>query len=442
MEYLDSNSLRPLGDLPIIRDAPTRVSNPHSRWHPRITVYRLLVVSTTISLGSAKAVATFYGKSYVSTTIEWVAGVAVFSLLFMLGWFEESPLEYPKLAWMFDCDLVHFFLGLFKKDPKYTSEGRQLHIRRHDGPHPLITSYRLIVSCSVFTFGMVKAYLSYAGLVGAANVLDWTFGILVTSTLYVLGLYENNPANMMPYFFERHFDKEFYSGRSFFFSIALYLIGLAFTVTFSSVSLKFLMRIHSGVYEDIKPEGASMSFTDFHDRSMMFLGECIWLLPLAGIGYSLYFIREIVSAFGRLTPFRKLARLLRHAFLWIPKTISRQFNTPTWAEAVLEPVHKFFRFVRCFIAHILFFMVATVVWANVAVICLGFPFRTLSDPGNKDPGLVWIYLFRFCMIFLMPGSVLCGLAACIGIIFSIRQVLRPFLQDLDDIYRQKLFLEL
>jgi len=63
----------PFGDLSIFKNTP--------RWHPGITPYRLLVISTTISLGSAKAVATFYGKSYVSTTIEWIAGVAVFTLL-------------------------------------------------------------------------------------------------------------------------------------------------------------------------------------------------------------------------------------------------------------------------------------------------------------------------------------------------------------------------
>jgi hypothetical protein len=62
-------------------NAPADVSNSNSRWHPKITVYRLLIISTTISLGSAKAIETFYGKSYVSTTIEWIAGVAVFSLL-------------------------------------------------------------------------------------------------------------------------------------------------------------------------------------------------------------------------------------------------------------------------------------------------------------------------------------------------------------------------
>ena len=42
-------------------------------------------------------------------------------------------------------------------------------------------SMLLSVSGNVFMFGMVKAYLSYVGLGGAANVVDWIFGVVVTS---------------------------------------------------------------------------------------------------------------------------------------------------------------------------------------------------------------------------------------------------------------------
>ena len=82
MAQFDSTPLsRPFGDIPISAgNAPVEVLTD-ARWHPKITVYRLLVISTTISLGSAKAVETFNGKLYVSTTIEWITGVAVFSLL-------------------------------------------------------------------------------------------------------------------------------------------------------------------------------------------------------------------------------------------------------------------------------------------------------------------------------------------------------------------------
>jgi hypothetical protein len=72
-----------LTDLSIfsLRNAPAQVSNSGSRWHPKITLYRLFFISTTVCLGSAKAVETSHGKSYVSTTIEWIAGVVVFTLL-------------------------------------------------------------------------------------------------------------------------------------------------------------------------------------------------------------------------------------------------------------------------------------------------------------------------------------------------------------------------
>ena len=53
------------------------ISNSNPRWQPKVTVYRLLVVPTTISLESAKVVTVFYRKSYVSTTIEWISGVVL-----------------------------------------------------------------------------------------------------------------------------------------------------------------------------------------------------------------------------------------------------------------------------------------------------------------------------------------------------------------------------
>ena len=90
----------------------------------------------------------------------------------MAGWFEDNPSEYPKLAWLVDWDLVRLIWS-----PKYTSEERQ----PTDGAYPLFTTYRLLVSGNMFIFGMVKAYLSYVGLGGAANVVNWIFGVVITS---------------------------------------------------------------------------------------------------------------------------------------------------------------------------------------------------------------------------------------------------------------------
>jgi len=71
----------PVKALPSTQLSAESRSNSNSRWQPKLTVYRVLVISTTISLGSAKSVAVFNGKSYVSITIEWIAGVAVYTLL-------------------------------------------------------------------------------------------------------------------------------------------------------------------------------------------------------------------------------------------------------------------------------------------------------------------------------------------------------------------------
>jgi hypothetical protein len=103
----------------------------------------------------------------------------------MVGWFEGDPSHYPKLAWLLDRDLIRLIWMVFNKTgPTYTSEERQ-RISSLDGAHPPITGYRLLVSGSVFIFGMVKAYLSYVGLGGAANALDWTLGVIVTSAYVV-----------------------------------------------------------------------------------------------------------------------------------------------------------------------------------------------------------------------------------------------------------------
>jgi hypothetical protein len=69
---------RPLSEAPHWQ---TEVWDANFHWHPKVTVYRLLFISTTIFLGSAKAAAEYNEKSYVSTTIEWIAGIAVFILL-------------------------------------------------------------------------------------------------------------------------------------------------------------------------------------------------------------------------------------------------------------------------------------------------------------------------------------------------------------------------
>jgi hypothetical protein len=51
------------------------------KWHPKLTPYRFIVLSTTIGLGIAKAFAVGQNLTFVATYIEWITGVVVFSML-------------------------------------------------------------------------------------------------------------------------------------------------------------------------------------------------------------------------------------------------------------------------------------------------------------------------------------------------------------------------
>lgn len=49
-------------------------------WHPKLSLYRLLVLLATIGLGVAKAVTAYLNFNYASITLEWITGVVVFIL--------------------------------------------------------------------------------------------------------------------------------------------------------------------------------------------------------------------------------------------------------------------------------------------------------------------------------------------------------------------------
>jgi len=53
------------------------------QWHPKLTPYRLLVLLTTVTvgLGTAKAYSVSRQSVSVATSIEWISGVVIFSML-------------------------------------------------------------------------------------------------------------------------------------------------------------------------------------------------------------------------------------------------------------------------------------------------------------------------------------------------------------------------
>jgi hypothetical protein len=133
----------------------------------------------------------------------------------------------------------------------------------------------------------------------------------------------------------------------FFSGIALYLVGLAFTLLGAwiwSFTLEILRYGLSDVIDDNRsfPPSLNKRFA----INFWFAAVCFgWLGLLVLIVGSLYCLWEIVLAFWRLKPFRKLAKLLPPAFLRTRTTISRPFggfDVPTWAEGVGNLLFKFY----------------------------------------------------------------------------------------------------
>ncbi|KAF9008426.1 hypothetical protein BDQ17DRAFT_1226699, partial [Cyathus striatus] len=58
--------------------------------HPKLTVYRLLVILITLGFGVSKAVLSYQGRTIVPITLEWFFGTGVFLLLYWLGLYESN----------------------------------------------------------------------------------------------------------------------------------------------------------------------------------------------------------------------------------------------------------------------------------------------------------------------------------------------------------------
>jgi len=95
------------------------------------------------------------------------------------------------------------------------------------------------------------------------------------------------------------------------------------------------------VYDGTKSVGPPTFSDEVHNMSMRYMMDgVIWLGTFMGVGFSVYILWEIISAFGQLDAFREPLKLLRHAFLWTFEFMSRpfnelDFNTPTWTKGFL-----------------------------------------------------------------------------------------------------------
>ncbi|KAF5327258.1 hypothetical protein D9619_003935 [Psilocybe cf. subviscida] len=209
------------------------------RWHPKVTPYRLLVLGTTMGVGTTKAMAAQRGDEGASTTLEWVSGVVIFLILHTMSTYDESPKEPPPLlGWMFTVDCIDYvwrFLSfLHISRPSYSSAPQAVpHLiaqseKDHTANAVPVTLYRLCVCFTTVSFGLTKAALVYFGFSTGANWVDWTLGVVGTSILFMLGMYENNTTGKWHAFFVPDHSTETQYGVSL---IALTLMSLLWIAT-------------------------------------------------------------------------------------------------------------------------------------------------------------------------------------------------------------------
>ncbi|KIK08986.1 hypothetical protein K443DRAFT_672030 [Laccaria amethystina LaAM-08-1] len=85
----------------------------HRGGHPKLTLYRILVIALTAGFGLWKAALSYRGESTAPTTLDWVYGVVVFLLLYWLGIYEKYALH--NMPWLFEQDYLAPFKKLFSQ---------------------------------------------------------------------------------------------------------------------------------------------------------------------------------------------------------------------------------------------------------------------------------------------------------------------------------------
>ncbi|KIM40704.1 hypothetical protein M413DRAFT_166535 [Hebeloma cylindrosporum] len=179
-------------------------------WHPKLTLYRLLVILSTVGLAAAKTATSCLNLTFASITLEWISGVVVFIFCHILGAYEETT--NPYFAWLFNFDCMECLWDFQEKlvgfRPTYISHEIDPRLQAV-ATHPAVTGYRIIVTVLVASLGMTKSVLLYGQEPTEATTVECVFGVGIVTCLYWLGLYEASSTKAYPKLF--HVD---YSGGS------------------------------------------------------------------------------------------------------------------------------------------------------------------------------------------------------------------------------------
>ncbi|KDR80015.1 hypothetical protein GALMADRAFT_222932 [Galerina marginata CBS 339.88] len=276
--------------------SPAHLDHSPVAWHPKVTPYRLLFLSTTIALGTAKAILTYQGKAMISTTLEWIAGV-VLSLLFYILGDSESKRNYPTyLSLFFSYDCMNVIWGILctlsLNRPSYRSDEWSAISRYPVSTIPMATGYRILLSSIVATFGMVKAICAYLGLNTAANTFDWTVTVALASLLYCIGLYEPNTADIAPLLFAKDYSPFLRTFGRLLSSVTFYPVAILVILAWAqSVNIGSNYVFHSINRQTESAEAVMVVIRLFS----LFLMSTFFFMILAMGSFSLFLLLRIIK---------------------------------------------------------------------------------------------------------------------------------------------------
>ncbi|KAF6753544.1 hypothetical protein DFP72DRAFT_901982 [Ephemerocybe angulata] len=292
-------------------------------WHPKVTPYRAILSAVTLGLGIAKAVLSSQdGGTRTSVTIEWVSGVVVTLLAFFISQYEAKESAYPQ--WLFKTDMVMavrpFLRRLGITIPRYSTEERTVDPLIKP-KHPSVTGYRILVTGTAISLGLTKAIVAYLGHTTVPTTLEWIYGILVTLSLYWLGLYELSTKEVMPYLFITDYSQE--ASTTILASIfiighiaVLYPIYIWTSLWYQGV--KGILEPGSDPVPNVPPPTAS-------DRFFERILTLVWIVMASGLGIGsgvVGFVLVCVSLSNVLSPVAlRGGRLLYKVVRSIPRRI-------------------------------------------------------------------------------------------------------------------------
>ncbi|KIM40764.1 hypothetical protein M413DRAFT_28531 [Hebeloma cylindrosporum] len=204
-------------------------------WHPKLTLYRLLVIFSIIGIGTAKAVTSCLNLAYTSITLEWILSVVLFLVLHVLGIYEDAHIR--RMTWFFEVDYLDYlwdFLHRFARihGPNYRSD-EAIEGRISISNHPPMTGYRLLVTSTVLTVGMTKSGLVYWDCQTQNATLEWILELFIVTGLYWLGLYEASSMKVYPSLFHVDYLSKIAYSLSTGFWLSLHLMGMSLAVAWT-----------------------------------------------------------------------------------------------------------------------------------------------------------------------------------------------------------------